>query len=152
VLSDAGLSAPTDKVEEMVPLVRERMKTLNDAVSLTDFVFMEEIDYDSQLLVGRRMTTGDSLAALQTARKVLAELPNFDRDTLEAALYPLARETLGLRPGQLFGIIRVAAMGKTVAPPLFGTLAAIGRGRVLSRLDDAVVRLEGAMKLSDGTT
>jgi len=142
VLRDAGLDVQLDKVQELVPLVRERMKTLNDAVSLVDFVFMEDIDYDSQLLVGRRMTPGESLAALRTAREVLAELPDFERDTLEEALYPLAQETLGLRPGQLFGIIRVAAMGKTVAPPLFGTLAAIGRDRVLARVDDALARLE----------
>jgi len=142
VLRDAGLDAPPDKVQELVPLVRERMKTLNDVVTLVDFVFTEDIDFDSQLLVGRRMTAEESRAALRTAREVLAELPDFGRDTLEEALYLLARETLGLRPGQLFGIIRVAAMGKTVAPPLFGTLAAIGRDRVLARLDDALTRLE----------
>ena len=71
----------------------------------------------------------------------MAALPDFERETLEETLYPLARERLGLKPGQLFGIVRVAAMGKTVAPPLFGTLAAIGRDRVLARLDDALARL-----------
>jgi len=142
VLRDAGLDASLDKVRELVPLVQERLKTLNDVVPLVDFVFKEEIDYDSHLLVGRKMTAEESLAALRITREVLAELPDFDRDTLEETLYPLARERLGLKPGQLFGIIRVATMGKTVAPPLFGTLAAIGRDRVLARLDDALARLE----------
>lgn len=142
VLQDAGLDAPPSKVLELVPLVRERMKTLNDVVPLVDFVFTEEIQYDSRLLVGRKMTAEESLAALRTARESLAELPDFNRDTLEETLYPLARERLGLKPGQLFGIIRVAAMGKTVAPPLFGTLAVIGRDRVLARVDDALQRLE----------
>ena len=142
VLREAGLDASLDKVRELVPLVRERMKTLNDVVPLVDFVFVEEIEYDSRLLVGRKMTASESLAVLRIAWEVLAELPDFERDTLEGTLYPLARESLGLKPGQLFGIIRMAAMGKTVAPPLFGTLAAIGRDRVLARLDDALARLE----------
>jgi glutamyl-tRNA synthetase len=142
VLRDAGFDAAPHKVRELVPLVRERMKTLNDVVPLVDFIFTDELEYDSHLLVGRRMTAGQSLVALRTTREVLAELPNFERDSLEKALYPLARERLGLKPGQLFGIIRVGAMGKTVAPPLFGTLAAIGRDRVLARLDDALARLE----------
>ncbi|MEA3344691.1 MAG: glutamate--tRNA ligase, partial [Chloroflexota bacterium] len=34
VLRDAGLDASLDKVRELVPLVRERLKTLNDAVEL----------------------------------------------------------------------------------------------------------------------
>jgi glutamyl-tRNA synthetase len=142
VLRDAGLDAPLEKVLELVPLVQERMKTLLDAVPLVDFVFAEAIDYDSQLLIGRRMTAEQSLTALRATTEVMKELPDFNQDALEAALYPLARETLDLKPGQLFGIIRVAAMGKTVAPPLFGTLAAIGRDRVLARLADALARLE----------
>ena len=142
VLHAAGLNAPLDKVQELVPLVQERLKTLKDVVPLVDFVFTEDIEYDPRLLVGRRMTAGESLAALRAAREVLAGLPDFEQNTLEGRLYPLARQELGLRPGQLFAIIRVAAMGKTVAPPLFGTLTAIGRDRVLARLDDALVRLE----------
>ena len=42
--------------------------------------------------------------------------------------------------GQLFGIIRVAATGKKVAPPLFGTLSILGRERVLE-LGQAPVRV-----------
>lgn len=141
VLRNAGLDASLAKVRELVPLVRERMKTLNDVVPLVDFIFKEGIEYDSRLLVGGKMTAEESLAALRISREVLAELPDFEGGTLEEALYPLARERLGLKPGQLFRIIRVAAMGKTVAPPLFGTLAAVGRDRALTRLDDALARL-----------
>jgi glutamyl-tRNA synthetase len=50
---------------------------------------------------------------------------------------------LGLKAGPLFGIIRVAATGKKVAPPLFGTLSVLGRERVLERLGDAEEALAG---------
>jgi glutamyl-tRNA synthetase len=50
-------------------------------------------------------------------------------------------EELGLKAGQLFGIIRVAATGKAVSPPLFETLAVLGRARTLERVDRAIEAL-----------
>jgi glutamyl-tRNA synthetase len=42
---------------------------------------------------------------------------------------------LGVKAGSLFGIVRWAVTGKKVAPPLFGSIAAVGRERTLARLD-----------------
>jgi glutamyl-tRNA synthetase len=72
---------------------------------------------------------------------MLADLPSFSEDDLESSLRNLADE-LGLKAGQLFGIIRTATTGKKVAPPLFGTLAVLGRERTLTRLDFAEEKLE----------
>jgi len=52
-------------------------------------------------------------------------------------------EELGLKAGQLFGLVRVAATGKTVSPPLFESLAVLGRSRTLARLDLAIQALQG---------
>ena len=40
--------------------------------------------------------------------------------------------------------IRVAVTGRTATPPLFDTLVALGRERVLARLDRALEVLAGA--------
>jgi len=151
VLRQAGLDASFGKVQQLVPLVRERLTTLNDVVRLVDFIFVESIDYESRLLVGRKMTAGESLKALREARERLASLPDYEDKTLEVALRAVAQD-LGLKAGQLFGMIRVATMGKTVAPPLFGTLVAIGRDRVLVRLDDALARLGELQNTGFGAT
>jgi glutamyl-tRNA synthetase len=74
----------------------------------------------------------------------LANLDGFDVGTLETALRGLADE-LGLKAGQLFGVIRVATTGKAVAPPLFGTLAILGRERSLARLREAEDKLRGLL-------
>jgi glutamyl-tRNA synthetase len=50
---------------------------------------------------------------------------------------------LALEPGQLFGILRAAVTGQTVSPPLFGTMAIVGKERVLRRLDEAEEILRG---------
>jgi glutamyl-tRNA synthetase len=117
----------------ITPLIQERMKTLADAVDLTDFFFHDDITYEPQTLVGKNMDVQTSLVALQRTRATLTDLVGFGVETLETALRALADE-LGLKVGQLFGIIRVATTGKKVAPPLFGTLAVLGRERTLTRL------------------
>jgi glutamyl-tRNA synthetase len=134
VLQDAGLEVDPETVQAVVPLIQERIKTLTKAVPLIDFIFEDEVHYEPQQLIGKKMDAETSLAALQRTYQVLQDLPVFDRDTLEADLRALADE-LGLKAGQLFGVIRVAISGKKVAPPLFGTLEVLGRERVLARIE-----------------
>ena len=130
-----------NEAREIVPLIQERLKKLTDAAEWVDFVFVDRISYGPSLLVGKKMTAAESLAALRKARETLAALSDLEEETLEGAHRPLADE-LGLKAGQLFGIIRVAVTGKRVAPPLFGTLSVLGRERVLQRLDHAEEALE----------
>jgi glutamyl-tRNA synthetase len=144
VLQDAGLEVEPETVRAVTPLIQERIKTLNDAVEMTDFIFEEEISYDAQELIGKKMDAAGSLIALERTVATLARLDGFDTQTLESALRGLADE-LGLKAGQLFGIIRVATTGKTVAPPLFGTLAILGRERSLARLREAEEKLRGLL-------
>jgi len=129
------------ELRQFVPLIQVRIKRLSEATTLVDFAFTDELSYEPEMLVGKRMTAAESLTALRAARAAVAALPSFDARTLEGALRPLAAE-LGLKAGQLFGILRVAATGKRIAPPLFGTLAILGRERVLMRFDAAERVLE----------
>jgi glutamyl-tRNA synthetase len=140
-LQEAGLDADPTTVRAVTPLIQERIKTLKDAVPLVDFFFIEEIEYNSQELIGKKMDAAASLAALRRVRKTLTDLETFSKDDLESSLRDLAGE-LGLKAGQLFGIIRTATTGKKVAPPLFGTLAVLGRARSLARLEQAEEKLE----------
>ncbi len=139
---DAGFVAspvPAEDLETLrilVPLVQERLKRLSDVVELTDFVFTEIETPAAEALVGKKMTPAQSRDALRAVQKLLAGLVSFDAETMEPALRKLA-EALDLKAGQLFTIIRVATSNKRVAPPLFGSLEALGREKALRRLDRA---------------
>ncbi len=63
-----------------------------------------------------------------------------DASSLEAVLRTLAAE-LGLKTGELFGLLRVAVTGRTAAPPLFQTMAVLGRERCLRRIESALSKL-----------
>jgi glutamyl-tRNA synthetase len=125
----------------LVPLIQERLKTLDEAAALIDFAFVDELSYDAQMLVAKGLTPAQSLAALQAAGSLLAELP-FTEEGMDAPLRGLA-DRLGVKVGQLFGILRVATTGKNVAPPLFGSMIALGRKRTLVRCAQAEELLRG---------
>jgi glutamyl-tRNA synthetase len=131
------LGRPVEELREdpalpvLVPLIQERLKTLADAGSLIDFAFVDEIIYEPRDLVAKGLDVASSLAALEAANRVLAEVP-FTSDAIEGALRELV-VSLGLKAGQLFGILRVAITGKAVAPPLFGSIIAVDRQKALER-------------------
>ncbi|MFQ6014928.1 MAG: glutamate--tRNA ligase [Anaerolineae bacterium] len=142
-LREAGLKADPPTVRRLGPLIRERMARLSEVVGLVDFFFIADYPRpDPQLLIGKKMTADQTRRALVAAREKLAALGSFDEGSIEETLRALAQE-LGLTAGQLFTPIRIAATGKKVAPPLFGTLSILGRERVLDSLGWAISALEG---------
>ena len=128
-------------VRQILPLVQERAKTLVEVAGLTQFFFVEDLDYAPGLLTGKNMSRESTTEALKTAQPGLEQLKVFDAGSLEALLRPLAVE-LDLKTGQLFGTLRVAVTGRTAAPPLFQTMAVLGKERCLKRIEAALDRLE----------
>lgn len=137
VLLREGVGADFSTTLRFVPLVRERLTTLNDIVPLVDFAFSPDVQYDPALLIQSKMDRTSTLAALHAAEEALGSLTSFDEETLESVLRQRATE-LGLKAGQLFGSVRVACTGRRVAPPLFGTLSILGQKVVLARLRRAI--------------
>ena len=142
-LDEAGLHADADTVRRITPLIQERMVTLSDAADLVDFFFGAELRYDPQLLVQKGMTAEQARQALAESHRLLSGAPSFDEATLEPLLRAKA-DALGLKARQFFGTLRVAATGREVSPPLFGTLAVLGREKVLDRLARAQELLAAA--------
>ncbi|HEY74522.1 MAG TPA: glutamate--tRNA ligase [Thermoflexia bacterium] len=128
-------------LRQIVPLVQERLKRLEDVVEWTAFLFREVETPPAEKLVGKKMTPQESLVALRRMRSVLAEAEPFEPEALEPPMRALAEE-LELKAGQLFGIARWAMTGQKVAPPLFGSLAIMGRETALARLDAAEAALD----------
>ncbi len=129
-----------DYVRQIMPLVQERARTLTEVAELTEFFFVDGLDYDTNLLMGKDMSRESASRALEVAQQRLRQLEVFASESLEGMLRPLAVE-LGLKTGQLFGTLRVATTGRTAAPPLFQTMAVLGKERCLKRIEAALARL-----------
>ncbi|MDD5082183.1 MAG: glutamate--tRNA ligase [Dehalococcoidales bacterium] len=146
---DKGLSPEVkrplslDYVRQIMPLVQERAKILTELADLTGFLFVDQLDYKPDLLVGKGMTPESTIKALEAGRAKLQESAVFEIEALEMAFRPLA-DALGLKTGQFFGTLRVAITGRTVSPPLFQTMVVLGRERCQQRIEAALVRLRAA--------
>jgi len=140
--AQAGFDPKPEKILAVTPLIRERIKLLRDAVSAADFFFVKDlVPYDPTELIPSK--GGDAAMALRVLQHALEVLPDvtFDHDSLDQALRALATQ-LGLKAGQAFQPIRVAVCGRKNAPPLFETMAVLGRDLCLARIRQAVTSLQ----------
>ena len=138
----ASVKRPLDfeYIKDIIPLIQERAKTLKEIPTLVDFFFIDELEYPAELLIGKKMDTSITQKALESTLEKLKGSTDFDNSSLEQILRPLADE-LGLKAGQLFSAIRVAVTGVKVSPPLFETMAVLGRQKCLTRLEQAIKKL-----------
>ena len=116
---------------------------------LVDFFYVEPEPPKPEDMIGRRMDAEMVVTALTESRELLANIASFDTDTLNSELRELATKT-GMKAGQLFTPIRVAATGKRIAPPLFETLEVLGREKTLLRLERALDVMAAFSGATDG--
>jgi glutamyl-tRNA synthetase len=127
-------------IRQIMPLIRERINTLKDAATYADFFFVDKLEYEASMLIGKKMTTETALAALKGAEEKLSSLESFDHDLLEDILRHLA-DDLGIKTGQLFNLLRVASTARDATPPLFETMVVLGKERCLKRIKIAISKL-----------
>jgi glutamyl-tRNA synthetase len=140
IVHEAGFDITPEKMRQITPLIRERIKFLRDVLTAADFFFVDELPpYDPAELIPQK---GDAAMALKVLEKAKAVLPNveFKHDQLDQALRAAAQE-LGVKAGQMFQPIRVAVCGRKNAPPLFETLEVLGREKTLARIRKAEPKL-----------
>jgi len=136
VFAKAGYAADGPKLRRVAAVVQVRIVTLDDAVEMGGFFFRETVAPKPEELIGKGFTAARSADALRAARERLAMHPGFDPAASEEELRGLA-DTLGCKPGVLFGMMRAAITGQPVSPPLFASMDIVGRETFLARLEKA---------------
>ena len=136
-----GLAVDDAKLLKIIPLIRERLVTLDDCLPFASWFFKEIVEPKPAELVGKNLTSARSVDVALQAYEILAALPEITPTIAEPPLRLLI-EQLGLSPNQVFGILRVAVTGQTVSPPLFESMEIVGKEKVLERLKNAIAILE----------
>jgi nondiscriminating glutamyl-tRNA synthetase len=134
-----------EELRALLPMIRERLPTLGAVGDLVGFLWVTDVDVDAATLVPKRWDAATTREGLFAARETIAAAGDvsFEADELEPPLRALAEER-GWKAGDLFMAIRVAVTGRTATPPLFETLVALGRQRVLDRIDRALAVLDNS--------
>lgn len=123
------------RFEALAPLIQERTKLLPEAGEQAVFLFTDIDEYDEESW--QKVMTKDQVPdVLDRGHEKLSSLDSWDAEGIEAALREIPEE-LGIGAGKTFQPLRVAVTGSSVSPPLFESMAALGREPTLARLKRA---------------
>ena len=143
LVNDPPVMAEQAQIAALVPLIHERLKQLNEAPELLEFFFRDvapagapgdaALRYAPETVIQKKMDPAQVQTLLEQAHARLEQIESWNVESIEGVLRTLSDE-LELKPGQTFGVLRVAVTGRSVAPPLFDTMAALGRPATLRRI------------------
>ncbi|HEX6222718.1 MAG TPA: glutamate--tRNA ligase, partial [Acidimicrobiia bacterium] len=142
VEAELGRELESDEWEtfgEIAPLVQERTRLLPEAGNQVMFLFEDFDSYDEPSW-DKVMTKDGVAAVLEQGRQVIEGLGSWNAESVETALRAMP-EKLGIGAGKTFQPLRVAVTGSSVSPPLFESIAALGQGKTLERIDRARAKL-----------
>jgi glutamyl-tRNA synthetase len=140
-ITGAGLQLDEEKLLRAIPIIRERLVTLDDVIPVAGFLFKDDIKPSPAELVGDNLTPAESARVAREVHQLLNNLPGISQAVADAPLREYATQS-GHKVGQVFGIIRNAVTGQRNSPPLFECMEIIGRDKVLERLSYAAETLE----------
>lgn len=137
-LAEAGLGtretlgARRAWLEELAPLVSERVKRMTEIAPAVTFLFGDAVEIDP-VAADKALAAEGAPGVLEAATAALDGVTAWTAEGIEAALRSLP-EALGMKPKPVFQAVRVAVTGSLVSPPLFESLALLDRTVALRRL------------------
>jgi glutamyl-tRNA synthetase len=121
---------------EISPLVQERTKLLPEVGGQVGFLFSEIENYDEASW--QKVMTKDGVPeVLAAAIARLSGVDTWDAETLDSELRALLAE-MEIGVGKGLQPMRVAITGSSISPPLFESMAALGKDKSIGRLEAAV--------------
>jgi glutamyl-tRNA synthetase len=122
------------KITEIIPIIKERIKTLNDSIDLISPFFLK-ISFSSEYKDYFNNKDIDAAGILKSARVAFSkEDQELSSEYVEKSLRSICEElNIGLR--KVAEVIRIAVWNNKVSPPLFDTIEILGRKITLERIN-----------------
>lgn len=138
----SAASASYDEKKIVLGLVQDRLKTLADLPTLTDYFFKEPTPDWSMISDNKYLSnlTKDEIKSLLEISREELENNSFKIQDLTESLNKLLEET-GQKPAILFSLIRLSVSWAPFSPSLDETLSTLGKEKVIARLDKAAQSL-----------
>jgi len=127
--------------DAIASLIQERTRLLPEAGEQVVFLFEDFDEYDAKSW-DKVMTKEEVPEILDQSARLLAGLDPWSAETLESTLRSMLEE-MAIGTGRGLQPLRVAITGSSVSPPLFESMAVLGKDKTLQRLAQARARLDG---------
>jgi glutamyl-tRNA synthetase len=134
---------------KVLPLVRERIKKLDEVIPAIEYFFSGDLDYSAVLpqMTIPEVAGNDLKKALLDLVERIEAKDGFSKEILEEVARGWV-EANGWNSGKAFMLLRIAVTGRTASPPLFDVMAVLGKEITRRRLRRAadVVGSGGKLK------
>jgi glutamyl-tRNA synthetase len=127
-----GSPSEVEVVRKALPLIQERIVTLGEVVAMVRFLFGEGIEVEADSL--SKVSEPQAKEVLRSAMSALTPVEKWDEQSIEGALRESLIDGMGLKPRLAFAPVRIAVTGSHISPPLFESLALLGKERTLARI------------------
>ena len=127
-----------DHLARIVPLVRQRIKRLDEFIPMTEYFFSGDLDYTALAaeLVVPDVAPADVAAGLLAFVDRIEARDGWDGKGLEEEGRAWATER-GWKTKHAFMLLRLVVAGRKASPPLFDTMAVLGKEVTRRRLRQA---------------
>ncbi len=129
--------AAVEKLAVIVPLLKERSRTLVEMAAGAEWYFVKDVTYQPE--AAAKFLTERSRPVLEAAADTVGAAPVMDHKELMAAFKDLAAK-LGVGLKDIAQPMRVALTGGTVSPGVFEMMEALGKEETVRRLTAALNR------------
>ena len=142
-LEAAGYDVDVEKLVYLTPALSVRLKRLTDAVPALRFLYVNEpLELEVGDLTDKKLELSSARQAFAEAEAFVSSVEPYDIDQVSQGLAQIGeRHTTNGKAGPFLGRMRLAVTGQKVSPPLYESMLAMGRDRVLGRLSEALVIL-----------
>lgn len=124
-------------LRRLAPFALERLERLEQFPDRFGFFFNGALSYQDVPLISAGKTAVDVRTMLAELAEILDELYDFDEAHLKEAV-EAHRAKLGWKPKDYFMTLRLVVTGRKDSPPLYDSLAILGREMTRFRLRDAL--------------
>ena len=133
-----------DWLESIVEAVGERLTTLQDIIPQTRYFFSDAFEYDPKAVKkwwgNSEEKRGKAREILTNILQILEEIPAFDGQTIEAAIWKYTDDN-NIKRVAAMQALRIALTGTSFGPSLFDIVVLLDRDEVLKRIPKAIAYL-----------
>ena len=130
-----GINQDSKYKKEVISLVKDRSKTLNDLIEISNVFFDDNVSYNKEM--SSKVLDDNALQIIKDLYEALSIEENWMRDVIESIFDNLmTQHEVGL--GKLIKPVRFALSGLGYGPGIFDMIILLGKDRCLERLSKAV--------------
>ena len=127
-----------ERINIILPVVQERLETLNDITDQIKFLLDEPFTVNTEEWNG--VNSENVQNYLKNIRENFKLMEKFDLENIESMMREELKE-LNMKPKEGFQGTRIAVTGTKISPPLFESIFALGKPATIARLAEMIENL-----------